>query len=72
MEVSIQLLDRFLSTAAELSDARGRARSALRSFGDEAEAHLLRKLDDPRRRRSRRAIRLAIRMLPEERRTSEG
>lgn len=53
-------LDRVLSTDHERRAAGNRARHARLVYGDTAIDHLLDKLRHPRRRRSRREIRLAI------------
>ncbi len=57
------ILDNLLARPEERQEAAERAADAMRNHGERAEAFLLSKLDDPRRRRSRRSIRLAIEMI---------
>jgi hypothetical protein len=57
------IIDNLLARPSERQEAAVRAAEAARSHGAGAEAFLLAKLEDPRRRRSRRAIRLAIELV---------
>lgn len=56
-------LDYALATQQQRMDARARATYAAAMYGPHAADELLAKLRDPRRRRSRRAIRLAVAQL---------
>lgn len=56
-------LDYALATQQQRMDARDRTRYAATFYGPRAADELLAKLRDPRRRRSRRAIRLAVAQL---------
>ena len=57
------IIDILLARSEERREAATRAAEAMRNHGGGAEAFLRAKLDDPRRHRSRRAIRLAIEMI---------
>lgn len=59
----MSIIDHLLARPEERQDAAARAADALLNHGDEAEDFLRAKLGDPRRRRSRRSIRLAIEMV---------
>lgn len=56
-------LDYTLASQQQRTDARARAAYAATMYGPHAADELLIKLRDPRRRRSRRAIRLAVAQL---------
>lgn len=59
----MSIIDHLLAGRSEREDAAARAADAVLNHGDDAEAFLRAKLDDPRRRRSRRSIRLALEMI---------
>jgi hypothetical protein len=59
----MSIIDNLMARPEERREAAERAAEAMRNHGEQAEAILLAKLDDPRRRRSRRSIRLAIEMI---------
>ncbi len=59
----MSIIDNLLACSEERREAAERAAEAMRNHGNAAEAFLRAKLDDPRRRRSRRPIRLAIEMI---------